>query len=418
MVAIESQLPANADRVSRRHFLRVGGLSVLGATTAEQHARGETAGKSSRRCILVLLNGGASQFETFDPKPGARGDIRGPYRPIATATAGLQLCETLPLLAQRSQKFAVLRSLYHDAAPIHETSLQLLQTGRLVQRDLTPPSLGSIVAHCLGTKNDWPAYAVLPRPLSDCGSPIRQGAGAGSLGASLDPWSVAGPCASEEPENRFAEAISRSDGGMQHSAMQREVVRRWLEQPDGERRIYGDSELARSCLAARRLVEQGTRFVTINMFDSLAERVTWDCHANNTWAPASVADYRSTLCPDLDRGVSALLDDLDQRGLLEETLVVVTGEFGRTPRMNDRGGRDHWTGVWSALLAGGGIAGGRTLGASDAQGTYPAERPTSPAELAATILQSLGIDADTRLPISPGGDIALADASPVQELFA
>jgi uncharacterized protein (DUF1501 family) len=158
------------------------------------------------------------------------------------------------------------------------------------------------------------------------------------------------------------------------------------------------------------------RFVTVNMFDTLAGRITWDCHANDSWAPATLSDYRNSLCPDFDRGLSALLDDLAERGLLEETLVVAAGEFGRTPRINERGGRDHWPGVWSVLLAGGGIAGGQVLGASDARGMFPADRPVSPAELSATILHTLGIDLATRLALPQGAEITLADAEPIKEL--
>jgi hypothetical protein len=386
-------------------------------SAAEQRARAEANGKGLRRCIFVLLNGGPSPFETFDPKPAARGEIRGPYRAIATATTGLQLSETLPLLAQRSGKFVVLRSLCHDAAPIHETGLQLIQTGRLVRRDLIPPSVGSIVARLLGPRNDWPAYVVLPRPLGDNGSVIWQGQWGGSLGEAFDPWFIdSDPDVLPLGGRELAQVAERS--GLAARAAQRgALVKKWLESADAERRAYGESDLARSCLAARRLVEQGVRFVTINMFDTLAERITWDCHANGGWAPATLSDYRNTLCPDLDRCLSALLDDLDQRGLLAETLVVVSGEFGRTPRINDEGGRDHWTGVWSALVAGGGIAGGRAVGASDACGAAPAERPISPAELSATILHSLGVDLSTRLTLPRGGDLALADAEPIRELI-
>src|SRR5882757_8028964 len=146
MLAISSGQTEGVGNVSRRDFLRVGGLSVLGLSVAEQRAWAEASGKGLRRCIFVLMTGGPSHFETFDPKPGAPGEIRGPFKPIATSTHGLQLSETLPLLAQRSEKFAVVRSLSHDASPIHESGLQLIQTGRLVRKDLVPPSLGSIVA--------------------------------------------------------------------------------------------------------------------------------------------------------------------------------------------------------------------------------------------------------------------------------
>jgi uncharacterized protein (DUF1501 family) len=190
----------------------------------------------------------------------------------------------------------------------------------------------------------------------------------------------------------------------------------WMAEPEAYRRSYGASAFGHNCLAARRLVEHGVRFVTVNMFDSLAGRVTWDCHANASWAPANLLDYRNALCPDFDLGLSTLLDDLEQRGLLKETLVVAAGEFGRTPRINEQGGRDHWPGVWSVLLAGGGIAGGQVLGGSDTRGMFPAERPVSPAELAATILHTLGVDLSTRLKLPQGAEIALADAEPIKEL--
>lgn len=414
MLAIGSQHPLDVDGVSRRDFLRFGGLGVLGLSAAEQRAKAEASGKGLRRCIFVLLNGGPGPLETFDPKPAARGDIRGPYRAISTATPGLFLSELLPSLAERSGKFTLLRSLSHDAAPIHETGLQLIQTGRLVRGDLIPPSLGSIVARLLGPRNDWPAYVVLPRPLCDNGSAIWQGQWAGSLGEAFDPWSLESQPPVAATGDRGVGTVSAPTAVAKHTAL----VDKWMNGHDPDRRNYGDTNLGRSCLAARKLVEQGVRFVTVNMFDTLAERITWDCHANGGWAPATLSDYRNTLCPDLDRAISALLDDLDERGLLEETLVVVTGEFGRTPRINDGGGRDHWTGAWSALLAGGGVAGGRALGASDARGMFPAERPISPAELTATILQCLGVDLNTRLTLSQGGELALADAEPIHELFA
>jgi hypothetical protein len=424
MLAVDSE-QLRAGGVSRRDFLRLGGLGVLGLSVAEQRARAEASGKGLRRCIFVLMTGGPSHFETFDPKPAAPGEIRGPFKPTATATPGLQFCETLPLLAQRSNRIAVVRSLYHDASPIHETGQQLLQTGRLVQNDLVPPSLGSIVSRLLGSRNDLPAYAVLPRPLGDTGVAIWQGQRGGDLGTQFDPWDVR----NAEFGMRNAElgipagglpVADSSQSGLGRIAefdpVRMGAAADWMAEPDACRRSYGDSEFGRSCLAARRLVEQGVRFVTVNMFDTLATRVTWDCHANASWAPATMADYRNTLCPDFDRALTTLLDDLDQRGLLKETLVVAAGEFGRTPRINDRGGRDHWPGVWSVLLAGGGIAGGQVLGASDARGMFPAERPVSPAELAATILHVLGIDLATRLKLPQGAEIALADAEPIKEL--
>lgn len=411
MTAVGSERRQVGENVSRRDFLRLGGLGVLGLSVAEQRARAEANGKGLRRCIFLLLTGGPSQFETFDPKPAAPAEIRGPFKSIASATAGLHFCETLPLLAQGSERFALVRSLFHDAAPIHETGQQLIQTGRLVRGDLVPPSLGSIVSRLLGSRNDLPAYAVLPRPLGDSGVAIWQGQRAGDLGVDFEPWLAM------ENECGMTTAIQNSEFRIPNSDSARmTAAANWQSEPEQYRRIYGDSDFGRACLAARRLVEQGVRFVTVNMFDRLSGQRTWDCHANESWAPAKLGDYRDSICPDFDRTVSALLDDLQQRGLLDETLVVAVGEFGRSPRVTSSGGRDHWPGVWSALLAGGGIKGGQVLGASDARGMFPADRPVSCGELAATILHTFGIDLTTRLSLPQGGEITLAEAEPIKEL--
>jgi uncharacterized protein (DUF1501 family) len=177
--------------------------------------------------------------------------------------------------------------------------------------------------------------------------------------------------------------------------------------------------LGQSCLLARRLVEAGVRVVTVNMFETVFNRVSWDCHGARPFS--TLDDYANVLLPTLDLALSALLDDLDRRGLLESTLVVATGEFGRTPRLNPRGGRDHWPGVWSALLAGGGTGGGRLIGSRDAQGASPADRPVTPAELVATIYRSLGLDpSPTRaLTLDDGGESpAIEGLVPIAEAFA
>jgi hypothetical protein len=323
-------------------------------------------------------------------------------------------------LAQRSEKFTLLRSLSHDATPIHETGQQLLQAGRLAYGNVLPPSLGSIVSRLLGSRNELPAYAVVPRPLGDTGVAIWQGQRAGDLGAGFEPWNaIEEDFEFQNSDFRLTTEAAGSSTESQNpigDPVRMASAANWMSEPEQLRRSYGDSEFGRSCLSARRLVEQGVRFVTVNMFDSLMGRVTWDCHANSNWAPGTFSDYRNSLCPDFDRVLSTLLDDLEQRGLLKETLVVAAGEFGRTPRINSQGGRDHWPGVWSALLAGGGIAGGQVLGESDARGMYPSERPVSPAELAATILHTQGVDLSTRLALPQGKEIALADAEPIDEL--
>jgi uncharacterized protein (DUF1501 family) len=168
---------------------------------------------------------------------------------------------------------------------------------------------------------------------------------------------------------------------------------------------------------ARRLVEEGVRLVTVNMFDTVFNQVTWDCHADGASLPTTLDDYKRVLCPMFDRAYTALLEDLSQRGLLRQTLVVAMGEFGRTPQLNPRGGRDHWPGVWSILFAGGGVQGGQVIGASDALAAEPKDRPISPPEVAASIYHALGIDPRTRLTGPDNQQILLVDAQPISELF-
>jgi hypothetical protein len=409
MLVTSDQVREPGDGVSRREFLRYGGLGVLGLSAAEIQARAEADGKGARACIFLLLNGGPSHIDTLDPKPLAPSEIRGPFRSVSTAVPGVQFAETLPQLAQLADRFAVLRSMGHDAAPIHETGLQLVQAGRLAQRGVVPPSVGSIIACLLGRRRSFPPYVVLPGPLGSTGVQCWQGQGAGFLGSGAEPLSASGALPVAESPGDWS--------ALEHDRFRLALALDLRMEPESVRRRYGESEFASSCLTARRLVEQGVRFVTINMFDSLPGRITWDCHASLPSAPATLADYRNTICPDLDQSLSALITDLEQRGLLEETLIVATGEFGRSPRINDHGGRDHWPGVWSAILAGAGIAGGQVLGASDARGMAPAERPVAPSELSATVLAALGLDPQAQIALPAMGDVSLAEAEPIAELL-
>jgi uncharacterized protein (DUF1501 family) len=188
-------------------------------------------------------------------------------------------------------------------------------------------------------------------------------------------------------------------------------------EPDGLRDRYGRNTFGQSCLLARRLVEAGVRLVTVNMFETVFDNLTWDCHADGGSLPTTLDDYRQTLCPMFDTAYATLLDDLRERGMLRNTLVLAMGEFGRTPEINPRGGRDHWPGCWTVLFAGANVRGGQVIGASDATGAEPADRPVAPAELAATVYQALGLDPATRVPGPDGRPMPLADAAPVTELF-
>jgi hypothetical protein len=343
--------------LSRRELLRAGSLGVLGAGMT---AWAGDAISSDRSVIYLSLVGGPSQLDTFDPKPDASAEIRGPFRSIATSLPGVRLGEYLPLLARRMDRVALVRSMNHDADPIHETGRQLLETGRLCRGGDDFPHFGTVVARSLGSRGGVSPFAILPGPAK---SPIGR------------------------PE------------------------------PAAIRDSYGPTAFGRSCLEARRLVEAGTRVVVVNMYGSVHDGPSWDCHGSRGFA--SLDDYASEILPSFDRAYSALIDDLHRLGRLDSTLVVATGEFGRNPRLNAEGGRDHWPGVWTALLAGGGVCGGRVIGRSDRTGGEPADRPVRPEELLATIYASLGLAPGA--PLDPGNRGSCnrrVDASPIRELYA
>lgn len=383
--------------VSRRDFLRVGslgGLGVVALSVAEKAALAKTREKADgRNCIFIMMTGGPSQLETFDPKPDAPSEIRGPLKAISTSVPGVQLSESLPKMAERADRFAILRSLYHEAAPIHETGMQLLQTGRLAREDLHP-SFGSVIARTLGPRDEIAPYVVLPKLLGNTGVNAYHGQQAGYLGSEFDPFLFT-----------------------QNQSKDQQKVWSAQNEPEAIRRSYGDTHFGELLLQSRQLIEEGVRCVTVNLFDSLIGDVTWDCHASSPSSPATLYDYRDVLCPQFDQAFSALLDDLERRGLLKETLVVAVGEFGRSPRINEHGGRDHWPAVWSAVVAGGGVQGGQVIGASDAYAEAPKERPIDVSELTASVYHSLGFDPEMPLKVNDETELALVDHQPISELF-
>jgi uncharacterized protein (DUF1501 family) len=345
--------------VTRREFLRTGTLAAgaVGLTLSGSAASVRPA--PDRRCIFLFLTGGPSQLDTWDPKPDAPAEVRGPFRSIPTAIPGVRFSELFPRMAARADRFAVVRSLHHEEAPIHETGQQMVQTGRLARGDREHPHVGAVLSS-LG----YGPWAIVPGPLGDTGVDVGHGQTAGPLGPEH------GPHIMPEPDR------------------------------------YCDGRFARSCRRARHLVEVGIGLVVVNMFDTVYDTVSWDCHADGGSLATDLNDYRSTVAPMFDQAYTALLDDLADRRLLDTTLVLAVGEFGRTPYLNSRGGRDHWPGVWTALVAGAGVRGGCVVGASDALGGEPADRPVTPAELVATVYHALG--ADPR---------PLVEAEPVWELF-
>lgn len=376
---------------SRRDFLRAGsiGAGAVGLTLADLDGT-RAASRTDSNCILLFLVGGPSQLDTWDLKPAAPGHVRGPFRPIRTSVPGIEISEHFPRMATMAHHYAIVRSIHHHAAPIHETGQQLMQTGRLFTGGREHPHYGAVVSHVRGPRSAGvPAFTVLPERIGNTGVSVSHGQGAAYLGARHEP--------------ALLPATHRAlDLGSERTRT---------------RDRYGRNRFGESCLQARRLIEAGVRLVTVNMFATVFDEVTWDCHADGGSLPSDLNDYQDTLCPMFDLAYSALLDDLSCRGLLSNTLVVAMGEFGRTPHLNPRGGRDHWPGVWSMLFAGAGIRGGQVVGSSDRLGGEPKDRPISPAELAATIYRAMGIDLGLRLQAAEGKSVPLVDARPVSELL-
>ncbi len=395
--------------VSRRNFLKVAGSGALGLSiagngqTADSKSFHSHASDNHRSVILLMLVGGPSQLETFDPKPEAPERIRGPFQSISTAIPGIQITEHLPRLAQRMKHLALIRSLHHNAAPIHEAGQQLLQTGRLCRLGDEAPHFGSVASMLLGPQGDAPPFVILPKPIGHTGVKISHGQSAGDLGRAHDPYLPG--------HDRF--------GNERTSKQALAKVFDLRTEPEALRDSYGPTAFGQNCLLARRLVEAGTRVVVVNMYETVFQNVSWDCHGRSPFS--TLEDYAREVLPTFDWAFAALIDDLHQRGRLDSTLVVATGEFGRSPLLNADGGRDHWPGVWSAALAGGGIAGGQVIGASDPQAGEPADQPVSPADLLATIYQGLAVDPKSELPLSMtnGGRRAIvAEGGPILEVFA
>jgi hypothetical protein len=378
---------------SRREFVRIGALSTLGLAAPallEAEARGPQRPNRDVNCIMLFLLGGPSQLDTWDMKPDAPAAIRGPFRPIPTNVSGIRISEIFPRMARRADMYSIVRSVYHTAAAVHDTGHQMLQTGRLFADGVEYPHAGC-VAHYI---NGGPAHVLLPRPMGSTGGNLPHGQTAGFLGSRFDP-------VVPEPDR----------GGDLRDAI--DLTR----ESDDTRRKYGRNPFGGSCLMARRLVERGTRFVTINMFDTVFNQPSWDCHGSEPFSPIDA--YRTLCGPWFDNGYTSLIEELRERGLYESTVVVAMGEFGRSPQINASGGRDHWPHCWSIVLGGGGIKGGQIVGASDEIGAYPSERPATPAEVVATLYTAMGIPLTATLP-GPGGPVPIVPGSarPLSELVS
>lgn len=369
---------------TRRDFLRTAAAGAAGLALASSGRAGGVSlpfspGKA-KSCIFINMVGGPAHLDTFDPKPDAPADVRGPFRPIQTKVPGVQLSELFPKLAGLTDKFSLIRSMRHDAPPVHECGFQLLNTGRLFRDGPEWPSAGSVVSY-LRDCGEPPRLA--PRPGVETGINVSHGQSAGWLPPHVSPSSNVGLFASDPYEARF-----------------------------------GKTEFGDACWYAATGVDWGGfPFVTINQFSTVFDAPSWDCHADGGSLRATLADIRNTVAPSFDTAVSRLLTDLGSNGLLESTLVVATGEFGRTPKLNSNGGRDHWAGCWSALVAGGGVKGGQIIGRSDRTGAEPSDRPVAPQELVASIFHALGVSHDATIPGPDGVPVLVYPAAPIAELF-
>jgi hypothetical protein len=380
--------------LSRRDFLTAAAAGATGLAVASVGTAGSRR-PLAQSCIFINLVGGPAHLDTFDPKPNAPSDYRGPFRPIPTKVPGLHFSELFPKLAGLADKFSLIRSMHHTAPPIHEAGLQLLNTGRLFRDGPAWPSVGSVWAYLTGgtAAGIGPRYSVAPRPDVDTGIQIEKGFGPGFLSDRVMPPTVGVNCSIDATAGRF---LSRGLGHAQ----------------------YGPTAFSFNCSAAVASVAQlPGRVVTVNMFSTVFDSPSWDCHADGGSLRTDLTDIRDTVAPAFDTAFSALLTDLEARGLLDSTLVVATGEFGRTPQLNANGGRDHWAGAWTALVAGGGVQGGRVIGRTDAHGIEPTDRPVTPQELVATIFHALGVSPDATIPGPDGKPVTVYPALPVRELF-
>jgi len=461
--------------ISRKGFVHFGlgaglqfGLGgVINAQSAGLRLPTDTSipSKTIRACIMIFQYGGPSHIDTFDPKPNAPAEIRGEFKTIGTPVPGLRLTEHVPRLARLADKFALIRSVSHSAR-LHDSASIHALTGRPLDgpdRELFAPlpqvypSMGSAVARFVRGRSRVP-FAALPFTYQNVVPTPSQGGGI--LGTDSDPLRIEvdptkrqyavdslTPFQELGPDRQLArwdlfQTISGSLPIVDKNDIQKAIYKRAYDllsneairnaldltkEPEGVRERYGfdfepkpsgsAAELGharqmrgQNLLVARRLVESGVKFVQVNDFKQQGQN--WDAHADG------FRQHKDALLPMADRSISALIEDLEERGLLDSTLVLVTGEFGRTPRINASAGRDHWPDCYTVLMAGGGVRGGAVYGSSDRQGAYPATFPVTPGDLSATVCWRFGIDPGTEIRDQSGRPLRLAAGEPLERLFS
>jgi hypothetical protein len=449
------------DGICRREALRIGGLGFTGLLWPDW-LRARAAGKpprgsfgKARACILVFNYGGPAHLDIWDLKPDAPTEVRGEFRPAATRVPGISITEHLPRLAALADRYAILRSVTHRDND-HAIGAYLALTGYShpkheilgIEPPATPldmPSLGSVLSKLRPADKPVFPYVTLGE-LRHFGNHDSMGQNAGCLGKLYDPFtvpfvrplsgavdlsavtSVMGTTIAEplDGRRRLLEQMTRAAPALEATASMRNLddcTRRAYEllaspasrdafdlarEPQKVRDAYGPAPFAQNCLLARRLVEAGVPMVTVYSYGNR----DWDTHG------ANFTTLKNALLPTTDQGMSALLKDLDDRGLLNETLVVWMGDMGRTPRINKDAGRDHWSFCYSVVLAGGGVHGGQVYGSSDRTASYPSTNPVSPADVAATIYHCQGIDPAVHVTDQQGRPFVVSTGKPIDAVLS
>lgn len=421
---------------SRRDFLRIGALAPLGLSlpqllASEKAAAGKPRAKS---VILVFLGGGISHHDSFDPKPDAVEEIRGKYKSITTNVPGLNVTELLPNMAKVMDKVALVRSGSHENDH-HETATNWVLSGRFGSLFGDHPAIGAVVAHETGFSGVVPPYVAIPKNPSftwelgrsawlggrsesfKCGNPNEKDFRVRDLSqTSTTPQTLDRRRTLLQAFDTLQSQIHASDQIATYDEFSQKAAQMILapqaqaafdigKENERLRDEYGRSEFGQSLLMARRLVESGVRFVTVNYGG-------WDMHDK-------IFAGLDRKLPEFDQSFARFIRDMDERGTLQDTLVVCMGEFGRTPKINDKAGRDHWGRAGSMLFAGAGVRGGNVIGATDKNGAYVTDRPVRPADVAWTIYDALGIDANREL-MTPEGrpSFILTEGAPVRELYS
>ncbi len=426
---------------SRRAFLSAGSLGFLGLSLRDALGADTVNPKAKAQSVILFwLEGGPSHIDTWDPKSNSN------FKPISTNVAGIQVSELLPKMAKRMDKFALVRSM-HTRGTDHPQATHYAITGHEINPAMQFPSVGSIVTKEMGPRNAVPAHILVPK--WDRTRQYEEYFRAAFLGGDYDPMCIPDPAkpgfevtdlslpktisqASVDSRSAFLKAVDRRYRALNETAEHTNMdaftaqAMKMITTPavrdafdlaketDKMKERYGKDSIGQSCLLARRLVEAGSRFVTAAGYHG----TSWDTHSDND------KGHRDRLCPTLDRTLTALVEDLEERGLLESTLVIAMGEFGRTPHINPALGRDHWPNCWSLALAGGGIKPGQVIGKSDERGANVVDRVVTMGDLFATIYQALGIDWRKEYMSPIGRPIKIANSlddrtgTPVSELLS